>query len=477
MFAVVIYIRYNVINGAIDMSVNPVIIIPGICQSNLVAYDANGNKIKNAWPVEIDQKAIINDLKGSLMKMMLFRTDGGFSDKVAAIVDDVTELWAVNPDGSKKYSIKPVSYRKSLNECTANEKKFILGNFPFLSLGEKIGEDKIFYFAYDFLGDIGNIAAELDEFIGFVKQKTACEKVNLVAYSTGGAIIKAYLKDYAVKCDCEKIVDIAGVLDGSSLVADVFENKVNFNDPMSIIASVGEDVSSIAPMMGMLPVDVIEKVINKSLSALRNKVLDNCTTAWALIPAGRFEQIFSACKKNDVFAEKVSALHEYSVNFTAEAEKLESSGMKFYQLCGTDKKLPVFAESYDICSDGMVDTSSASLGGKFPETTWYFSNQDHVEVLQNDVIMSLAEKILSGEAEDVASSGYPAKNGSRNTKTLRTKLIPKAKSIIETTADVAKKAQLEECVAEYERILAETVIENNSNIKQLESKLKLLIKD
>ena len=88
------------------MNKNPVIIIPGLGRSKLVLCDDSGNKIKNAWPFELDTKAILDKLKGSLMKLMLFRKDAGFSDRIADIVREVAEPLALNPDGRKKHNIK-----------------------------------------------------------------------------------------------------------------------------------------------------------------------------------------------------------------------------------------------------------------------------------------------------------------------------------------------------------------------------------
>lgn len=458
------------------MNLNPVIIIPGIGQSNLVLEDKNGKKIKNAWPVEIDEKTLMNELKGSLMKMMLFRVDGGFSDKVAKLVDDVTEPLAVNSDGSKKNSIKPVVYKKSLAECTADEKKFIFDAVPVESIAEKIGEDKIFYFTYDFFGDISDTASELDAFVAFVKEKTGCEKVDFMVYSIGGAVLKAYLKDFSVKCDCEKVINIASALDGSSLVADIFENKYHLDDPIGLLSSLGGKAESVSSMAGMLPGDVITNVLNKSITVIKKNILDCCTTLWALIPDSRFDAVFASCG-DKVLAEKVNALHEYSVNFKSEAKALAEKGIRFFQLCGYGKKLPPVVDSCDVCSDGLVDTSSASFDGAFPETTWYFREQDHLNAVYNDVVMSLAEKILTGDVEmNTSSPAYPEKNGSRNTKKLRKTLVPKAKKAL-NTASGDKKAELEACIDEYEKILAETVIENDDNVKNLESRIEASIKD
>lgn len=454
------------------MNTNPVIIVPGIGQSKLIAEDKNGKKIKNAWPVEIDEKTLLNELKGSLMKMMLFRTDGGFSDKVAGIVNDVTDLLSVNPDGSKKYNIKPIVFEKSFAECTNDEKKYISDNVPVQDIAEKIGDDKIFYFAYDFFGDIADTAVSLDAFITFVKEKTGCDKVNLLVYSIGSAVLKAYLKDYSVKCDCKKILNIAGALDGSSLVADIFENKIHLEDPIGLLSSLGGKAASVSSMAGMLPGDVIENVIKKSLAVIKKNLLDCCTTLWALIPEDRFDAVFASLKPESALAEKVKALHEYSKSFKDAAKALAQNGTEFYQICGCGKKLPEVVESYDICSDGIVDTSSASFGGVFPETTWYFNNQHHIYAMYNDIAFSLAVKILAGED----TQNYPLKNGSRNIKKLKYQLIPKVKKALETASGDVKN-ELENCLAEYENILSETVIENDDNVKLLEKRIEEAVKE
>lgn len=457
------------------MNMNPVIIIPGIGQSNLVVEDKNGNKIKNAWPVEMDEKTLMNELKGSLMKMMLFRVDGGFSDKVAKLVDDVTEPLAVNPDGSKKNIIRPVVYKKSLAECTVDEKKFILGSFPVEPVTEAIGEENVFYFAYDFLGDISDTASALDEFVTFVKGKTGAEKVDFLVYSTGGAVLKAYLKDFSVKCDCEKIINVAAFLDGASLVADIFENKYHLEDPVGMLSSLGGTTASVSSMAGMLPGDVIANVLNKSVAVLKKNILDCCTTLWALVPDSRFDGVFALVNPQTALASKVRALHDYSADFSAQAKMLAENGMKFFQICGYGKKLPPVVDSYDVCSDGIADTSSASFGSAFPQTTWYFKEQDHLNAFNNDVIVSLIGKILTSEVATNTDSAYPEKNGSRNTKKLRKTLVPKAKKALLTASD-DKKSEFQACIDEYEKILAETVIVNDENVKNLENRIEALIK-
>lgn len=448
------------------MSINPVIIIPGFGQSKLTADG------KNAWPLNIDQKALIGELKGSLMKMMLFRTDGGFSDKIASVVDEATDLLAVNADGTKKYDVKPLVFRKSFAEFTSSEKQAVYKSFPCEAVSGKIGEDKMFYFAYDFLGDVCQVAAELDEFVGFVKEKTGSEKVNFLVYSTGGAVLKAYLKDFAVKCDCEKVVNFSAFLDGSTAVADIYENKLQLDNPAELLSSLGGKGASLSSVAGMLPADVIGNVIKKSFAVLKKNLLDSGTMLWALLPHSRFDAVFASYEKNDVFAQKVKAMNEYSDRFVQDAKEL-----KFYQLCGCGNEFPAVFDADGADSDGLLDVTSASFGGAFPETSWYFNKQTHTGALYNDIAMSVAAGILAGEIENVESSAsFPAKNGSRNIKKLKTQLIPEAFKAL-ASADDGVKAQLQSCIDEYNGILSVTVIENGDDVKQLEEKLGALLQE
>lgn len=459
---------------------NPVIIIPGIGQSKLFVADEKGNKIKNAWPVELDEKALINELKGSLVKMMLFRKDGGFSDKIAEIVNDISDPLASNPDGSKKYTIKAVTYDKSLAECTADEKRLIYKMVPLQELGEKIGEEKLFYFTFDPFGDLYDTAEKLGQFVDFVKTKTGSEKVDLISVSIGGVVLRAYLQKYGETGSVEKVLNIVSALDGTQLIADVFENKLKLDNPAGLLSSIGGKAASVASMVGMLPSDVLDGVITKSLDVIRNNLLLSCTTMWGLLPNARFDAVYNEYAHNEVLMEKIKSFHDYSLRF---AENVKD--MKFYQICGWGRELVPVVESYAVSSDGLIDTASASFGAVcggtdvqpdasgcvFPDTTWFFKNQGHDATAYNDAAIALAVRIITGEVENVHSDpSFPQFNGSRNIRKLKYNLIPAAKEKLASASDEGK-AELNACIADYEKMLRNTVIENNEEVKALESRL------
>jgi hypothetical protein len=465
------------------MSYNPVIIIPGIGQSKVILADGNGNRIKNAWPVEIDTKAVIEELKGSLMKMMLFRKDAGFSDKIAAIVHDACQPLSLNADGTKKNNAIPVTYGRSVAECSENDRKFIYKMIPMESLGEKIGEDRLFYFAYDPFGDAYDTASRLDAFVASVKEQTGSEKVDFICVSLGGVVLRAYLDLFGSKNEVRKVVNIVSALDGSSLIADVFEDRLLLDDPASLLTSLGGKAASLASMAGMLPEEVTKNTIGKALRELKDSLIFNCTMMWGSIPVKRMDAILGKHPDmNDVLREKIVRLYDFSKNFPDAAKKLSADGMEFYQICGCGNTIFPVCLSKDVPADGIVDVTSASLGATsetadaspdastcaFPENTWFFNSMSHEDAAYNDVLLSLVTDIIT----DGDTGVYPQFNGTRNIRKLRYELIPEAKNVV---AEGRSVTELTKAIEDYEAILSQKVINDDNNVKELESRIKNLL--
>lgn len=468
------------------MNNNPVIVIPGIGQSKLILADDQGNKIKDAWPVTIDTKAIVEELKGSLMKVMLFRKDAGFSDKIAAIAQETCEPLAVNEDGTKKHNIITVSYNKSVAECSESEKKFIYKMIPMEALGESVGEDKLFYFAYDPFGDAYDIAAKLDEFISFVKTENACEKVDFICVSLGGVVLRAYLDLYSSKNDVEKVVNVVSALDGSSLIADIFDDKLLLDDPAGLLDSIGGKAASMSSMIGMLPAEVINNTVKKCLSVLKKSLISNCTMMWGSVPTAGFSAIADSYTGMDTaLRAKITRLYDFTASFPAKAKELESKGMKFYQICGYGNGIAPVCKSKDISSDGMIDVASASMSSVstkvdsqpdaaycvFPERTWFFNKMSHNDAAYNDVVLSLVKDILTGTVDSVCDK-YPQFNGTRNIRKLKSVLIPKAEKAV---ADGIHSEELSKAIADYKQLLTETVITADDKVKELENRITSLL--
>ena len=324
---------------------NPTIIIPGIGQSKVDMIDSKGNKIKSAWPFDIDMKSALDDLKGSIMKMMLFRKDAGFSDKVAKIVRSITFTLSCKSDGSSLNPLRTVTYEKSVKECTDDEKRFIYKMIPMEALGEKIGEENLFFFAYNPFGDVYPTAEKLNEFIEFVKEKTQSEKVDIIAVSLGGAVLKAYLDMYADKKNISSIVCVCSALDGTKCAGDIFTGNLDLDDPVKYLSYAGDKASQIAPMVNMIPKDVVDLTLTKSIDTAKNDLLYNCTMMWACVPVSDFAEASDKHLKNadPVLKEKVTRFYNYSLTFPGKIRELAKDGVRFCIVSGYGKQfLPIF---------------------------------------------------------------------------------------------------------------------------------------
>lgn len=468
------------------MSCLPVIIVSGLGQSKLTVVNENGENVKNAWPVDIDTNSVVNDLKSSLMKMMLFRKDAGFSDKIADIVKNACEPLSLDENGRKKHNIKPVSFEKSYAECSSNEKSHLYKMMPVEKLGKKIGEDKLFFFTYDFFSDVYDVAEKLNDFIGFVKNKTNSEQVNILTLNIGGIILKAYFDIFSDNNDICKTVNFTSILNGTSLAADVFDDKLLLDNPTLLFNAVGGKLQSISSVAGMLPSDVIENTVNKSLAVLKESLILRCTIMWGCIPTDRFSSIFNKYgnMSNELKA-RINHFYDYSTCFPETAKKLCDKGVEFYQICGYGKGLLPICQSKDVQSDSIIDTFSASLSLNsvsvnekpdvkycvFPEKTWFFKEMSHNNAIYNDVAISLVCDILSGEVDSVCEK-YPQFNGSRNIKKLKNELIPKAEIEIANGENVD---ELKNALCDYEKIISNTVINDDNDVKELESRLSALL--
>ena len=153
--------------------------------------------------------------------------------------------------------------------------------------------------------------------------------------STGGTVLKAYLKDFKANNDIDRVVNVGAALNGAYIAADIFSGKLDLQNPGELLKSLGGKAASLASMTGMLPGDVMENIISKSLNAIKTNLLNTNTSMWALIPRERFDEIYESGVhgSNEVLCGKIKDYSEYSEKFTEDVKD-----MKFYQLCGWGKQ-------------------------------------------------------------------------------------------------------------------------------------------
>lgn len=148
----------------------PCIIIPGIGQSRVIETDENGEKIRNLWPFDPDIDALVKSVAPSAARMMLLRRDCGFTAALDKAVRVMLEPLSCTPDSMRKVRAEVVGYYRPVGECTAGEKRYIYKMVPLNALADIIGEENLYFFAYDIFGMADENARLLREFIAMVKE-------------------------------------------------------------------------------------------------------------------------------------------------------------------------------------------------------------------------------------------------------------------------------------------------------------------
>lgn len=415
----------------------PTVILPGIGQSVVEMLDADGRVVKNAWPLSFDKERALAELKGPLAKMMLLRRDAGFSDAVARLAREVIDPLAMGPDGKNKHRLRPRRYDCSVADYPEDEHRRVYRMVPMQGLADIIGEDKLFFFAYNSFGDLETLADELNAFIKNAKALTGAPKVNLMPVSLGGVLMNAYLDKYAEEGDVHRVVNIVSAAGGTHVVADVLGHNVDSAAASGAAGLFGRRAAELAEkMLKTVPASVTEKTLHAGIDAAADKLLLNCTVVWGALPADRYEALekryLSDGRRERVrrCASRMFAIH---ADYPAFLKRLSDCGVEMYSICGYGLSLIPIVKSKNILSDGMIDTSLASLGaycappGKMfgpdyqpkkagvvdavspdrkidastcalPDATWFFSDQEHEAIANNQKALSLAVRLLSDDS-------------------------------------------------------------------------------
>lgn len=424
-----------------DNKYTPCVILPGIGQSKVELVDKNGGKIKMAWPLDVDGEELMNKLKAPLTKMMLFRKDAGFSDKIKSLLEEIADPIATLPDGTMKNSLRVVSYPRSLAECSPDEKRYIYKMVPLQMLSERIGEENLYFFAYNSFGDTYETAKELSTFIDTVKEKTGSDKVNLVPVSLGGALSTAYFELFRHKKDIKRVMYFVAALGGSHLIADVMEKNIKSENGLAMVEMLAskKTADSLGGLLKMMPEGVFETTVNKALDAINETVLVNSMSMWGIIPPERYPalaKMYLSDKKHAELKEKADRFYNYRLHFPETVSELEAEGVEFFAVCGYGLQLLALAGTDKMSSDGIIHISSTTLGarsaplgetltdfpdegrickdsshthlspdktvdasyGLWPERTWYFSEQRHDDTAYNDTALMIAARVLSDDS-------------------------------------------------------------------------------
>lgn len=519
----------------------PTIVIPGIGQSNVWLLDEDGNYVLDedndkisCFPGYFPVMPIVKIALFPILFSLLLQRNIGLNKAVDKIVELGFGMNMSDNNGKDSGLIEVEKYPYSLAECNEYEKDEIYNNVPIQGLAETVGEDHLYYFAYNSFGNNIAIVDELYQFIQQVKAETGHDKVNLVPISLGGTVANGLLDYYPeVYKEINKVVYIVPALDGSTIVGDVYKKDLTFLDSEQLYHTFLEPLMEesqaklIEIAFRLFPDEVLMGFLNYTADALINKVLVNCTNMWALVPSKDYPDLANKLLSSPEKAEirrQTDRYYQAQVNSDANIQKLVDNGVKVFNIVDYDFALYNIGNSWNNDNaDGVIHLDSTSMGahaaivgetlpegyvqqnthcdnpdhnhispdnvvdastGVLPDTTFYFDGQGHEGTGRNDVIMTLAIALLrNDDIENVYSDpNFPQFNVGRETKSLRRGDLPNAKKTLERiesgeiAATAEQKANLEKAIADAEAMLSRTVcVEGEA--EQIEANLEAVLRD
>ncbi len=513
-----------------DCDTCPSIIVPGIGQSNVWILDDNGDYLLDAdgerisaFPAYFDIAPIVVRAIFPVLLSLLTQSDFGLSD---ALCDVIVDSFAVNmcdENGKNTGNIELERYPYSVAECSEYEKQQIYNNIPLQAFTQTAGEDHLYYFAYNSFGNNYDTVTELYHFIKQVKDETGHDKVNIVPISMGGSIANGLLEYYPdVMDDLEKVVYIVPALNGSTIVGDLYTKNFTFFDTDYLYNGFletlmdEEDARMIEVIARIVPDEVLAGALRNAANCLVEEVAANVTSLWGLCPKEYYEAAAEDLlgDKPEIYAQTYK-FYQAQCNSLKNIQTLVDKGVKVFNIVDYDVPLYQIGNSWNNDNaDGVIHLSSTAMGvhsakvgetlgagyvqantsvncsdpthnhispdsvvdastGLLPDTTFYFDGQNHEQTARNDIIISLATRLLAkNDIEDVYSTpDYPQFNGARDPRGLKNTLIPLAKSVDKSAFSADIVSELESATNRAEAFVNGTVC-YDGECKEVENQLK-----
>ena len=171
---------------------------------------------------------------------------------------------------------------------------------PMQSLVNEIGEEHVYFFTFNLVGDPMDSADDLAEYIEMVKEQTGHDKVSLLPVSLGGTILTAYLDKYG-HSELDQIVNAVACLDGTDIVADFFAREWRLDDEylyhefikQIFIENEGGPTLGylINSLLHIIPRSGVDALLSGAISGILDTLMLNCPQFWAMLPSYRYDAL------------------------------------------------------------------------------------------------------------------------------------------------------------------------------------------
>ena len=364
--------------------VTPVVMVSGFGATALAmdgeaVFPPSGDKILEA--IGLDDSLT---LEKALSELEIWMQDKGYVVQLSAIVERIIETIRVNDDGTSTYDVKPIISGAENTSLADFKEQDMLKYVPYTgsefldmeSIAERIGDENVFNFMYDWRTDYNVVADEFKEYIDDVLELTGAEKVSVYSISQGSLVVGQYLYKYADLEQTDKVVFDTPVLGGSTFVSDLLsEGGVTLNYPvildlLSDILHVEFKLSEIEKLVTFLEGEWIGGAINIGKEILVPP-MKGCIAFWQMIPVADFDEHAEMLLDDEANAQVINAVKNFHGGFmgniTETFEKATEHGATVSIKACTGFDLVTPSDEY---SDSIVDTkySTGAICAPYGET-------------------------------------------------------------------------------------------------------------
>lgn len=454
----------------------PVILVHGMSQNNTYVLDENGERIEDengvlatGWPLQIDVPALLRTALIPLLKAIFTRQDSGLADALYQAAFDALPNIHKDNQGNYIKNIEVPCYEVPMSELPKEVKEEYYKFLPVQELGEIVGEDKVYYFGYDSIGDVHKETEKLHHYIhDVVLPQTGAKEIKLCHISLGGTIAIDYLEKYPEDYELiKKIVFVEPALDGSDIIGDilignisVFDNDDDLYENL-MVTLLGETPLAylVNMVLRILPSNVLKNGLRRLVEGVAEVAIRPTTILWALCPEDYYEEARAIWLEDEEFAKIAAEVDEFMEarkNFKDNLFELRETGAQLYDVVCYDVPLFPLCKDYKTTNaDRVIHAASTSIGATFadlgttlgdnykavgtycnnpahnhlspdgvvdattgllPCTTWYFKGQAHELLPFNDVALKLSIRLMTdNNMVDVYSNpeAYPQFNNGR----------------------------------------------------------------
>ncbi|MBQ8766525.1 MAG: hypothetical protein IJZ16_06945 [Clostridia bacterium] len=352
-----------------DCGTAPVIQVRGIGET---LYDGEGNEIFSA-------ENIVNGILPVVPQLAQFLATGdtevlveALSQAVGAIFGPVSYDNNLNRDSVvtvEDYTSDPVETYKDM-EDTDTGSESALAQAVYRELGEKHS----YLFIYDWTANPFDIAADLNQFVKEVKEKSGHDKVSICAESMGGCMTNTYLALYGYN-DVQNVVMANSAFNGLEMIGQLFIGNPQIDGPAlgGLIAQSIYGSAEYASLIPYIPLfQDLANIANNLFETAGDRIYEEVLipvfgylpSFWCFVPEYHFEEAIDLMLK-DAGPDLLAFINDYYEKVASKTtervqEMVESDDVNYFCVSNYNKFIAPVTETARWNSDGVIETYNTS---------------------------------------------------------------------------------------------------------------------